>query len=110
MAIRVITQGLKSKLYTDPQFELIFGQLVVPKLLMLLASTSIQDYCIVIDIIPSDIGTKISFNDGGATYDEETDEMVYTYYLDIDSEIKTSFEQTLYYSIDEQIICLLEER
>ncbi len=77
---------------------------------MLLSSTSIQDYAIFIYIQPSDLGTKITFHDGGASYDENTDEMVCSNYLIIDSEIKASFEETLYYSIDEQVICLLEER
>lgn len=110
MAIRAITNGLNYKIRNDENFYLVFNIVVIPELCKLLASTNIDDYCIFIDIQPVDDGTKVVFHDGGSTYDEETDDMKYTYYKTINIDIPVSLKETLYYSIDEQVICFLEER
>ena len=110
MAIRAITNGLDHKIRNDENFHLVFNIVVIPELCKLLASTTIDDYCIFIDIQPIDGETKVVFHDGGSTYDEEIDDMKYTYYKTIKIDIPLSLKETLYYSIDEQVICFLDER
>lgn len=110
MAIRAITNGLDHKIRNDENFHLVFNIVVIPELCKLLASTTIDDYCIFIDIQPVDDGTKVVFHDGGSTYDEKSDAMKYTYYKTMNTDIPLSLKETLYYSIDEQVICFLDER
>src|SRR5699024_7880768 len=110
MAIRAITNGLDHKIRNDENFHLVFNIVVIPELCKLLASTTIDDYCIFIDIQPVDDGTKVVFHDGGGTYDEETEDMKHTYYKTIKIDIPVSVKETLYYGIHEQVICLLDER
>lgn len=110
MAIRAVTNGLNHKIRNHEDFQRIFSYFVIPELLMLLASTDIDDYCIFIEMQPTLEGSKIIFHDGGSTYDPENDSMRYTYYKTISTEVPLSYKETLFYSIGEQIICLLEER
>lgn len=108
-AINAITTTIRHKVLANDEFESILCTIISPEIRKILQK-SIDDYAIFITIQPTDSGSEIIFNDGGATWDEELEDMVYTTYAEIKSNIKIDQEYELYFSIDEGILCFLSER
>ena len=69
-----------------------------------------DDYCIFINIDYNEKHNFITFHDGGATFNPITNDLDYSYYLSIKTDLLLSHSYQLYYSIEEEIICLLSER
>lgn len=110
MAIRAITNGLHSRIEKDTNFQIIFNDVIFYELRELVSSNTITDDCIFININPTEKGSTIVFHDGGATYDQNTNDMKYTNYLEVESEISFDESEILYYSMTEKVICFLSER
>lgn len=107
MKIQAITSTLQHEMSLDINFAILFSTTLIPEISKM---NEIDDYCLFIDFIMNDNLTQILIHDGGATYDEKIHDMVQADYLSIESDLLIKNSYRLYYSIDEEIICFLNER
>lgn len=104
--LNFITSTLQQTVNNDQNLFNIFNGVIHPEIERL----HVDDTCVFIDIISTPFGTDINFHDGGATFNEATKEMDYTYYSQIKCTIPYERSIKLYFSIEEGIICYLGER
>lgn len=110
MVIKAITHGLHYEIANNERFHPVFSVIITQLTEFMNQQKEFEDYCIFIKVSPTDLGTEIVFHDGGAKYDEELDDLVYVTYATIKVKRPIDKEYTLYYSVDEKILCFLEER
>lgn len=69
-----------------------------------------SDYCFFVDFIKTNDGTLTKVHDGGKTYVEEADDIETKIYHESTSIFQVDKDYNLYFSIDENVFCFLDER
>ena len=69
-----------------------------------------DSYCLFIDIASTDDNNHIIFHDGGATYNPITKDLDYIQYLNVETKLVCENYYRLYFSIKEELLCLVCER
>ncbi|MEN5058887.1 hypothetical protein [Sphingobacterium kitahiroshimense] len=111
MKVNAISDGLNHTLKNDIIFATILIKVIVPNLEKLCKQIpDFDDYCVFIKIEHDNKSCKIKFHDGGAKYDKDLDALVHITYGEVICFLNVKEESTLYYSVDEGILCYLDER
>lgn len=111
MAIQAITHGLKSKIEGNKSFGIIFMLIIMPELTKFInTDREFNDYCIFIKIVPYELGSIITFHNGGAKYDQEKEMLVSITYFEIKCKVFVKQIYDLYYFVDDKILSFLDEK
>jgi len=110
MTIRFVTSTVQDTILSVPTFGNVFNGIIITELLKL-QPNQIDDYAVLISIKPDDHnGSIIVFHDGGATWDDDLDDMVQKDYIVIKTLMRVEHEYDLYFDMDDEILCFLHER
>lgn len=109
MVVKAITQTLNSEINRKESFKTLYS-IIAMELGNVLNNKEFNDYCVFIKAFKTDSGCQIEFHDGGYKYDEIIDDLVHVVYLTLTTKLKIDQDYTFYYSVNEQVLCFLDER
>lgn len=109
MVVKAITQTLNSEINRTESFKTLYS-IIAMELGSVLNDKEFNDYCVFIKAFRTDLGCQIEFHDGGAKYDELIGDLVHVVYLTLRTKLKIVQDYTFYYSVNDQVLCFLDER